>query len=130
MAFTKEEHDNLLKEIAMTGGDTPKMLELMQKLRDDFDEREGELRRLHESADTTPIEGEEKADTEIREEAEKDNADDGGLRRDPITREEYENLRRAYINRFFGDGDYAPEADPDPEPEKSPEWEDLFKNKE
>ena len=83
MALTKAEHENLLKEIAMTGGDTDNMLKLMQRLRDDFDEREGMLRKYGEERDKeTPItEGERE---KIREESREDNQEDGGLRRDPI----------------------------------------------
>ena len=41
MALTKIEHDDILKKIAESGGETVDMLDDIQKLRDDFDEREG-----------------------------------------------------------------------------------------
>lgn len=108
MAFTKEEHENLLREIAESGGDTPKMLELMQKLRDDFDEREGELRRYHEERDKEEPEGLEKKEEEIEQESEEDDKEDGGERRKAygalknyVSRADYEDLRNKYIERFF-----------------------------
>ena len=111
MAYTREEYINLLKEIAMSGGDTPKMMGLLQKLRDDYDEREGMLKRYNETADTKPIEGETKAAEEIRKESEEDNRKDGGERRDPVSREEferlkadYDNMRRTYVDSYFGEG--------------------------
>lgn len=57
MALTKEEHDNILKKLSETGGFTPDMLDEIQRLRDEFDEREGELKRYHEQYD-----GEDKED--------------------------------------------------------------------
>lgn len=132
MAYTREEYTNLLKEIAMSGGDTPKMLGLLQKLRDDYDEREGMLKRYNETADTTPIEGQVKAAEEIRNESEEDNREDGGERRDPVSREEferlkadYDNIRRTYINSYFGEGTDVVEQE-----EHTPEvtdFNDLFK---
>lgn len=114
MALTKEEHENLLREIAETGGDTANMLELMQKLRDDFDEREGMLRREGEREDRNDPDTRAEEDR-IVEESTRDNREDGGLRRDPI-RDEVENLRRAneelkrkYIERFFSTPEEAKE---------------------
>lgn len=140
--LTKDEHDNLLKEISETGGDTPAMLELMQKLRDDFDEREGMLRKYGETADSTPIEGEAKAEDEIREESAEDNKEDDGLRRDPVTEEqaenlapdtvprsEYDELRRKYIERFFTTPSDA-KAEQEAITKDGPKtYEDLFKGR-
>lgn len=124
MAMVKEEHENLLREIAESGGDTPKMLELLQKLRDDFDEREG-------------TEAEEE---KIRDESAEDNKGDGGLRRDPIdskewvSRAEYEDLRKKYIDRFFeGVGSDNPEEGREKAREKGGDEirvRDLFKKEE
>lgn len=106
MALNKDEHENLLKEIAMTGGDTDNMLKLLQRLRDDFDEREGMLRKEGEERDKeSPDTGKERE--EIREESEEDDKEDKGLRRDPLSRDmvsrkEYDDLKRKYIERFFG----------------------------
>lgn len=115
MAFTKQEHDNLLMEIAKSGGDTPKMLELMQKLRDDFDEREGELKRYRETEDKRPPEGTKEEERKIVDESQEDNREDGGERRraygvapdrrgvsvDTVSRADYEDLKQKYIERFF-----------------------------
>lgn len=74
MAFSKEEHEGLLKQIAETGGDTENMLDLIQKLRDDYDERIGMENKIQE--DETELGGEK-------------------------WKEKYEELRRKYIDRFF-----------------------------
>lgn len=161
--MTKEEHENLLKEIAMTGGDTDNMLKLMQKLRDDFDEREGMLRKYGEEKDKNrpDTKGEEE---KIREESREDNKEDGGLRRDPIeqdggngkggegqdgikssisdamnaqdtvSRKEFDELRRKYIERFFGSGAQAiKDNDEDVRKDdevKDMDFDDLFKARE
>ena len=132
MAYTREEYINLLKEIAMSGGDTPKMMGLLQKLRDDYDEREGMLKRYNETADTKPIEGETKAAEEIRKESEEDDRKDGGERRDPVSREEferlkadYDNMKRTYIDSYFGEGtDVVKQAE---HPTEVTDFDDLFK---
>lgn len=46
--MTKEEHDGILKKLSETGGFTADMLDEIQKLRDEYDEREGELNRYRE----------------------------------------------------------------------------------
>lgn len=137
MALTKKEHEDLLREIAETGGDTANMLELMQKLRDDFDEREGELRRYGEERDKERPEGAEKEDERIRRESREDDKEDRGERRDPlskdvVSRAEYDELKRKYIDRFFS----APE-EVKKETEKDVKrdgenqtFEELFKRKE
>lgn len=137
MAITKEEHENLLREIAETGGDTANMLELMQKLRDDFDEREGELRRYAEERDKKPPEGARKKDEEIRKESEEDNREDGGERRDPLPRDmvsraEYDELKRKYIDRFFSTPDEVKkETEKDVKRDgENQTFEELFKRKE
>lgn len=137
MAMTKEEHENLLREIAETGGDTANMLELMQKLRDDFDEREGELRRYGEKRDKERPAGEAEEDTKIRKESREDDREDRGLRRDPlpadmVPREEYETLKRKYIDRFFSSPEEAKE-DQEKDVKRDGEnqtFDDLFKERE
>lgn len=113
MAYTPEEYNDLLKEIANSGGDTPKMLELLQKLRDDYDEREGELKRYGEERDRREPEGADAERKIIREESREDDREDGGERRraydgDFVSREDFEKLRgdmermrRAYVDRYF-----------------------------
>lgn len=132
MAYTREEYTNLLKEIAMSGGDTPKMMGLLQKLRDDYDNREGMLKRYNETADTAPIEGQAKAAEEIRKESEEDNREDGGERRDPVSREEferlkadYDNMRRTYIDSYFGEGTDVVEQEE--HTSEVTDFDDLFK---
>lgn len=111
MAYTPEEYENLLKEIANSGGDTPAMMELLQKLRDDYDEREGMLKRYGEERDKKAPEGSEEEREKIRKESEEDNVEDRGERRiayeDYVPREEYETLRKKYIERFFTTPDRA-----------------------
>lgn len=100
----RESYENLLREIAETGGPTDTMMELLQKLRDDFDEREGQLRAQGETKDKEPP-ATPAAEEKIRQESQEDNQEDGGLRRDPIKgyvrQEEYDDLKRRYIQRFF-----------------------------
>lgn len=127
MAYTKEEHENLLREIAETGGDTPTMLELLQKLRDDFDDREGMLRKYGEEKDRKDPVGEQQEDEKIRNESKEDNAEDNGMRRDPmetVPKADYEELRRQYIERFFG-GEPTKEERP-----REKTIDDLFRRKE
>lgn len=135
--FTKDEHENLLKEIAETGGDTENMLNLLQRLRDDFDEREGMLRREGENTDeTSPVTTE--VENEIREESVEDNREDGGLRRNPVPdgfdnwRDAYSDLKRKYIERFFTTPDEVKkENENDVKRDSKPQtFDELFKNKE
>lgn len=83
----KEEHENLLKQIADSGGDTANMLDLMQKLRDDFDEREGMLKKYSEKyADlerkykerffTTPKEVQEETEEDVERDGKKQSYED------------------------------------------------------
>lgn len=123
MAYTPEEYSNLLKEIANSGGDTPKMMELLQKLRDDYDEREGMLKKYSEERDKEKPEGEEKERKELRKESEEDNREDGGKRRraydgDWVSREEFdkmkgemEKIRKAYIDKYFSTAKQEQEDD-------------------
>lgn len=127
--YTKEEYDNLLREIAQTGGDTPAMLDLLQKLRDDFDDREGQLRRYGEGEDKEVPEGDAAEEAKIVEESKEDNSEDGGLRRDPIDWEQkYKELERKYIDRFFSKPETVEDTEDRYEEEsKEVKIEDLFK---
>ena len=132
MALDRESYMNLLKEIADTGGPTDNMMELLQKLRDDFDDREGELRARGEQADSENP-GTEATEEHIREESIEDNKEDGGLRRDPmegyVPQADYDDLKRRYIERFFGGRDYDedPETQEAPPEEKDKGIDSLFK---
>ena len=137
MALTKKEHEDLLREIAETGGDTANMLELMQKLRDDFDEREGELRGYGEERDKERPEGAEKEDERIRRESREDDKEDRGERRDPlskdvVSRAEYDELKRKYIDRFFSTPEEVKkETEKDVKRDgENQTFEELFKRKE
>lgn len=161
MALTKREHEDLLMEIALSGGDTPKMLELMQKLRDDFDDREGQLRRYNEERDRKPPEGQRTEERRIERQSEEDNREDGGerrdaydalsesdpgaedsdkaetdpgVRKDTVSRADYEDLKRKYIERFFSTPAQAKrdQVEDTKEDDNSDEltFEELFKKRE
>lgn len=136
MAYTPEEYENLLKEIANSGGDTPAMMELLQKLRDDYDEREGMLKRYGEERDKKAPEGSEEEREKIRKESEEDDVEDKGERRiayeDYVPREEYETLRKKYIERFFTTPDRAKRDQRENvmEDGKKRSFEQLFKDRE
>lgn len=86
--LSKEEYDGVLKEIAESGGDTPHVLELVERLRDDYDERIGmEREEAREGEYETPQELGYKTAAEVPA--------------DMVPRAEYENLRSKYIERFF-----------------------------
>lgn len=152
MAYTKKEHDDLLKEIALTGGATPKMMELLQKLRDDFDARAGMLRRDGEERDRRSPEGARAEAEKIRRDSREDDREDRGERRraygfdgdrdpEPVTREEFDKLRadherlqREYVERFFSTPELAI-RDQDEDVRRDGEvedmtFEDLFKKRE
>lgn len=136
MAYTREEYENLLKEIANSGGDTPAMMELLQKLRDDYDEREGLLKRYGEERDKRAPEGSEEERDKIRKESEEDNIEDKGERRiaydDYVPREDYEELRKKYIERFFTSPDKANRMQKENvmDDGKKRSFEELFKERE
>lgn len=137
MPMVKEEHENLLREIAESGGDTAKMLELMQNLRDDFDEREGELKRYDEKRDKERPEGEAKEDDKIRQESKEADREDKRERRDPlskdtVSRNEYDELKRKYIERFFSTPDEAKKSQEEDVKRdgKKQSFEELFEKKE
>lgn len=108
MALTKEEHEGILKRIAESGGFTAEMADDLQKLRDEYDEREGMLRRYGERYDG---ENRDRKDwDDRREEREEEDRVDGdykreGLRRsredDEDWRAKYIELKKSYIDRFF-----------------------------
>lgn len=94
--LTKRGLENLLKRIMETGGLTENMEEDVQRLRDDFDEREGILNRYGESYDNE--------DEELNEYEWKDRDEDTVFTPDEekyVSRSEYDELKRKYIDRFF-----------------------------
>lgn len=115
---------DLIAEIEASGGETDKMKELLQKLRDDFDEREGELNRYREKRDKeTP--GTEKETRKIEEESKEDNREDGGERRDPIDyKNAYEEMKKELVDRLMG---YRESKEEEKEEEEKRRIADLFK---
>lgn len=83
--MTREEHETLLEEIARSGGDTEKMAEAFDKLRAEYDEREGMLKYYRETYD-----GENKDKWVAREDYDK-------------VVGERDKARKDYYDRFFGD---------------------------
>lgn len=81
----KEEFMNILEKVSETGGFTEEMLDDLQRLKDDFDEREGELKHYRETADKTVY------------------TDDDVMDKDGVRwREKYDNMVKRYKARFFG----------------------------
>lgn len=92
--LTRAGMDKLLRKIMESGGLTDDMEEAIRRLRDDYDEREGILRKYGEVYD-----GEDKDDYEYTPYERKEDNERSG---DYVSREEYEGLRKRYIDRFFG----------------------------
>lgn len=84
--FTRQGFDNVLKRIIETGGFSESMMDDIQKIRDDFDEREGIILRYGESYDG------ENESYEFTERAKEPNEWES----------KYNELKTNYINRFFG----------------------------
>lgn len=86
----------ILQRIFETGGLTTDMEKDVQKLKDDFDEREGILRKYGEVYD-----GEDRDEYEWKErEGERSEYINGGDKKD--WEREYNNLKARYMERFFG----------------------------
>lgn len=126
--LSKEEHEGLLRRIAESGGATPDMLDEIQKLRDDYDEREGMLRRESETYDGEDNPGEE---VESRGESAVD-AEDVSRETNDDWREKYEDIRRKYIERFFTTPEEVKEEQTEDVKEdgENVSYETLFKRKE
>lgn len=92
MPMTREEYIELLKHISETGGDTEDMLEALKKLQDDYDEREGMLKKLGEDKDKTVY-------------TDEDVFAPSGKR----WSEEYDDVKRRYRERFFSTPEEAKE---------------------
>lgn len=85
--LTKSGFSKILKSIMETGGVTPEMGDAMKRLIDDFDEREGMLRKYGEVYD-----GEDMDEYDYTE----NESDIDTLR------ENYAKLQKDYLDRFFG----------------------------
>lgn len=93
MAMSRDEYMQLLEKIADTGGFTESMLDDIQRLRDDYDERMGELERYKETKD------------EVRY------TDDDVMDSDGVKwSEKYDDMVRRYKARFFGSFEEAKES--------------------
>lgn len=93
--LTKRGMDKILRRIMETGGLTEDMEKDIDRLRSDFDEREGMLRRYGETYD-----GEDRDEYEWRGRDEERREDWRGR---------YEEMRQRYLDRFFGGRDEGEE---------------------
>lgn len=96
MLLTKNAMYALLKRIAETGGMTEDMEKDFQRLKDDFDEREGILKKYGEEYDG------EKDEYEYIEKEYNKPSDLDSERDVDYWRNQAENYRKRYIDRFFG----------------------------
>lgn len=101
--------DNILRRIMETGGLTESMEADVQRLRDDFNEREGILRRYGETYD-----GEDRDEYDWSEREPEASGGDTEVytprEEDFLWESKYKELEKRYIDRFFGgvpDEDYA-----------------------
>lgn len=109
--LSKDEHNELMRLIMETGGPTDNMEELIRKLQDDFDEREGELARYGETADRTDPREPERDDSEPRQKESSGEAREGEESTETerinweekynILYNEHQGLRKKYIDRYF-----------------------------
>lgn len=96
--LTKTGLNKILRRIMETGGMTPDMEEDIQRLRDDFDEREGVLRKYGETYDGEDMDEYEFAERDTAnvftpKEEEKDT---------DAWRRKYDEMKARYLDRFFG----------------------------
>lgn len=89
--LTKRALEKLLRRLWETGGLTPDMEEDLQRLRDDFDEREGILRKYGEVYDGEDRDEYDWTETPTAAEAQSNNWED-----------KYKEMKQRYIDRFFG----------------------------
>lgn len=96
--LTKTGMNKILRRIMETGGLTPDMEEDIQRLRDDFDEREGILKKYGETYDGEDMDeyeytGRDTDEIYTPKEEEKDAKD---------WRTKYEEMKARYLDHFFG----------------------------
>lgn len=99
--LTKTGMNKILRRIMETGGLTPDMEEDIQRLRDDFDEREGILKKYGKTYDGEDMDeyeytGRDTDEIYTPKEEEKDAKD---------WRTKYEEMKARYLDRFFGGAD-------------------------
>lgn len=109
--LTKTGMDKILRRIMETGGLTEDMERDIDRLRSDFDEREGILRRYGETYDGEDMEEYEwrGRDDETREDSDRDDKVIYTPREEVKDYEDwrgrYEEMRQRYLDRFFGGRD-------------------------
>lgn len=102
--LTRSGMEKILRRIMESGGMTEDMEQDIERLIDDFDEREGILKRygeIYDGEDRDEYDYSERDDINIYtpKEEEKD------------WKQEYDNLKERYMNRFFGTSDIKEEFD-------------------
>ena len=113
--LTKTGMDKILRRIMETGGLTEDMEKDIDRLRSDFDEREGMLRRYGETYDGEDMDEYEwkGRDDESREDSDRDDKDIYTPREEAKDYEDwrgrYEEMRQRYLDRFFGGRDEGEE---------------------
>lgn len=114
--LTKTGMDKILRRIMETGGLTEDMERDIDRLRSDFDEREGMLRRYGETYDGEDMDEYEwrGRDDESREDSDRDDKDIYTSREEAKDYEDwrgrYEEMRQRYLDRFFGGRDEGEEC--------------------
>lgn len=102
--LTRSGMEKILRRIMDSGGMTEDMERDIERLKDDFDEREGILKRYGETYDG-----------EDRDEYDYSDLDDINIytpdEEEKDWKQEYENLKERYMNRFFGTSDVKEEFD-------------------
>ena len=102
--LTRSGMEKILRRIMETGGMTEDMERDVERLKDDFDEREGILKRYGETYDG-----------EDRDEYDYSERDDINVytpkEEEKDWKQEYDNLKERYMNRFFGTSDVKDEFD-------------------
>lgn len=127
MPLTRSGVNKILRRIMETGGLTDDMETDIKRLQDDFDEREGLLKRYGETYDGEDLdeyEFKENLPTQIDE--------------DENYKEKYESMKQKYLDRFFGGVDMKEEVEEVKEETKEDverdgteqSFEDLFEKKE
>lgn len=102
--LTRSGMEKILRRIMESGGMTEDMEQDIERLKDDFDEREGILKRYGETYDG-----------EDRDEYDYSERDDINVytpkEEEKDWKQEYDNLKERYMNRFFGTSDVKEEFD-------------------
>ena len=102
--LTRTGMEKILRRIMESGGMTEDMERDVERLKDDFDEREGILKRYGETYD-----GEDRDEYDY---SERDNINIYTPKEEEKDwKQEYDNLKERYMDRFFGTSDVKDEFD-------------------